>query len=114
MTPQPKKTDASRHLLVVDDDRLVLAALAEGLRGAGYRVTGTASGEDGIRLAIGNAGRLPEGFNLARVPGGVSGLGLVRALLPRRSASLAIAQQGERVVASVALDPPSITRLDPA
>ena len=36
------------------------------------------------------------GFNLARVPGGVSGLGLVRALLPRRSATLTIEQQGER------------------
>jgi two-component sensor histidine kinase len=71
-------------------------------------------GEEGVRIAIGNAGRLPEGFNLARVPGGVSGLGLVRALLPRRSASLAIEQQGEHVMASVTLDPPSIARLDPA
>ena len=32
-----------------------------------------------------------EGFDLARVRGGVSGLGLVRALLPRRSATLASA-----------------------
>ena len=71
-------------------------------------------GEAGVRIAIGNHGRLPEGFNLARVPGGVSGLGLVRALLPRRSAALAIEQHGEQVVASVTLDPPSITRLDPA
>ena len=71
-------------------------------------------GEDGVRIAIGNAGRLPAGFDLARVPGGVSGLGLVRALLPRRSAALAIEQRGEQVVATVTLDPPSITRLDPA
>jgi PAS domain S-box-containing protein len=71
-------------------------------------------GEEGIRIAIGNAGRLPEGFNLARVPGGVSGLGLVRALLPRRSARLAIEQHGEQVLASVTLEPPSVTRLDPA
>jgi PAS domain S-box-containing protein len=71
-------------------------------------------GEDGVRIAVGNVGRLPEGFNLARVPGGVSGLGLVRALLPRRSASLAIEQQGEHVMATVTLDPPSISRLDPA
>ena len=35
---------------MVDDDRLVLAALAEGLRGAGYRVTGTASGKDALGL----------------------------------------------------------------
>lgn len=42
---------SQRHLLVVDDDRLVLAALAEGLRSAGYRVTGTASSTDALAIA---------------------------------------------------------------
>ena len=37
-----------RHILVVDDDRLVLAALTEGLRAAGYRVTSAASGEGAL------------------------------------------------------------------
>ena len=46
----PRKKEAQQHILVVDDDRLVLAALAEGLRGAGYRVTGTASGKDALGL----------------------------------------------------------------
>jgi len=46
----PRKKEAQRHILVVDDDRLVLAALAEGLRTAGYRVTGSASGEDALGL----------------------------------------------------------------
>jgi hypothetical protein len=36
---------------------------------------------------------------------------LVRALLPRRNASLALTQQGERVVATVVLAPPVVTRL---
>lgn len=40
-----------RHVLVVDDDRLVLAALSEGLRAAGYRVTGTVNGADALALA---------------------------------------------------------------
>ncbi|MBI2509270.1 MAG: response regulator, partial [Betaproteobacteria bacterium] len=40
-----------RHILVVDDDRLVLAALSEGLRGAGYRVSGAVSGEDALAMA---------------------------------------------------------------
>ncbi len=40
-----------RHILVVDDDRLVLAALCEGLRSAGYRVTGTATPEDALGIA---------------------------------------------------------------
>jgi response regulator NasT len=45
------KREQRRHILVVDDDRLVLAALAEGLRAAGYRVTGAASGEDALAAA---------------------------------------------------------------
>src|SRR5690349_18194873 len=54
MEIQPKKK-MQRHILVVDDDRLVLAALAEGLRGAGYRVTGAASGEDALTSAARDA-----------------------------------------------------------
>ena len=46
-----KEKQVARHVLVVDDDRLVLAALAEGLRGAGYRVTGAASAEDALTAA---------------------------------------------------------------
>ncbi len=69
-------------------------------------------GDAGVSVVIGNPARLPAGFNLARFPGGVSGLGLVRALLPRRSASLTIEQQGERVVATVALSPPGVMRLE--
>jgi PAS domain S-box-containing protein len=70
--------------------------------------------EQGVRIVIANRARLPEGFSLARFPGGVSGLGLVRALLPRRSATLAIEQDGETVRATVTLQPPCITRLPPA
>ena len=65
---------------------------------------------DALRVAIRNAGRLREGFNLAQVPGGVSGLGLVRALLPRRSASFALTQQGDDVLTEVLLRPPSVQR----
>jgi two-component sensor histidine kinase len=65
---------------------------------------------DALRVAIRNAGRLREGFNLAQVPGGVSGLGLVRALLPRRSASFALTQQGGEVLTEVLLRPPSVQR----
>jgi two-component sensor histidine kinase len=67
----------------------------------------------GVRIVIDNRGTLPADFSLARFPGGVSGLGLVRALLPRRSAVLDIAQRADRVVASVELQPPSVTHLAP-
>ena len=43
------------HILVVDDDRLVLAALCEGLRNAGYRVTGCASPQDALAVAARDA-----------------------------------------------------------
>jgi response regulator NasT len=38
-------------LLIADDDRLVLATLAEGLRRAGYTVLDAAGGDEAIRLA---------------------------------------------------------------
>ena len=69
-----------------------------------------ACGEHGVRVAISNRGRLAAGFSIARFPNGVSGLGLVRALLPRKSATLAIEQVGERVVATVTLRPPGVAR----
>ena len=69
------------------------------------------SNEGGVQIVIGNVGQLPTGFSLARFPGGVSGLGLIRALLPRRSASLKIEQDDNRVVATVAIVPPGVTRL---
>ena len=69
-----------------------------------------ACGEQGVQVAISNRGRLAAGFSVARIPNGVSGLGLVRALLPKKSATLAIEQAGERVVASVTLRPPGVAR----
>ena len=65
---------------------------------------------DEVTVAITNPGRLAPGFSLAGIPGGVSGLGLVRALLPRRSAALTLLQVDEQVVTTVALRPPGIRR----
>lgn len=70
---------------------------------------------DEARLAISihSPGQLRSGFSLAQVPPGVSGLGLVRALLPRRTATLTLLQAGIEVEAKVVLVPPSITLLEP-
>ncbi|WP_158288861.1 PAS domain S-box protein [Rubrivivax albus] len=65
---------------------------------------------DAAVVDIRHAGQLPEAFDLARFPGGVSGLGLVRALLPRRSATLSLEQVGEEVLTRVRLSPPSVRR----
>jgi PAS domain S-box-containing protein len=65
--------------------------------------------ETGVQVVIRNLGRLPADFDLARVRGGVSGLGLVRALLPRRCAVLDIVQDGTEVVTTVSIGPPAVT-----
>ena len=65
--------------------------------------------EQQVCIEIRNTGVLPEGFNVHRVPGGVSGLGLVRALLPRRSSKLSMTQEGEQVVTRIELNPPGIS-----
>jgi PAS domain S-box-containing protein len=67
-------------------------------------------GEMGVRIKVSNLAVLAPGFDLLRIPGGVSGLGLVRALLPRRSARLTLEQHADRVVAEMVLQPPVVTR----
>jgi PAS domain S-box-containing protein len=62
----------------------------------------------GVTVQIGNEGGLPPGFRIEHRPQAVSGLGLVRALLPRRHASLAMEQRGSQVVATVSLAPPVV------
>ncbi|MBI3367815.1 MAG: PAS domain S-box protein, partial [Burkholderiales bacterium] len=66
-----------------------------------------------LAITIVNPGQLREGFSLAQVAPGVSGLGLVRALLPRRTATLTLTAQQDTVQAQVLLVPPSISLLDP-
>ena len=70
------------------------------------------STRDQVRVEIRNDGRLPVDFRLEQIGAGVAGLGLVRALLPRRSSTLALDNDGtDRVLASVSLRPPSLVRL---
>ncbi|MCV2359224.1 PAS domain S-box protein [Paucibacter sp. TC2R-5] len=68
-------------------------------------------GVNSVAVEIINTGRLPTDFSLAQVPGGVSGLGLVRALLPRRSALLTLDQREEFVVCRMELLAPSVSLL---
>jgi PAS domain S-box-containing protein len=72
-----------------------------------------ACGDAEVRITISNRGQLAPEFNLARIPGGVSGLGLVRALLPRRSATLALEQRADQVLTTVVLAPPGVQRAGP-
>ncbi|MBB3196562.1 PAS domain S-box protein [Roseateles terrae] len=67
-----------------------------------------------VLLRISNEGQLPPGFDLKQIRGGVSGLGLVRALLPRRSALLSLQQEGDRVLCELSLWPPGVSWLPQA
>jgi PAS domain S-box-containing protein len=63
---------------------------------------------DGLAVRIQNAGRLPAGFDLGRISSGVSGLGLIKALLPRRGAHLTLEQDDDRVTALLDLSAPAV------
>jgi PAS domain S-box-containing protein len=64
---------------------------------------------DGMVFSIENPGRLPAGFDLGRIATSVSGLGLVKSMLPRRGAKLTLEQAGAVVVARLHLSPPAIS-----
>jgi PAS domain S-box-containing protein len=62
----------------------------------------------GVRVEIVNEGALPPDFRLEQRPQAVSGLGLVRALLPRRHATLSLEQRDTHIVATVTLSQPVV------
>jgi PAS domain S-box-containing protein len=112
---------AAHDWLLPEAESIPLALLLNELlsnavkHGAGSPVScRLAASGDGVSIVIANGGRLQAAFDIAAIPAGVYGLGLVRALLPRRSATLALAQEGPQVVARVVLRAPSVQRVKPA
>jgi len=69
------------------------------------------SGE-GVIWHVSNEGRLADGFDFATISAGAAGLSLVKALLPRKGASLTVRQYGERVLAELVLLPPVVRLSD--
>jgi PAS domain S-box-containing protein len=64
---------------------------------------------DVVVLDVAAQGRLPEDFELQRAGrSAVAGLGLVRALLPRRSSRFTLEQRGDEVVARIELQAPAV------
>jgi PAS domain S-box-containing protein len=88
-------------------NELFTNAVKHGRGGGDVRCRLAAEGER-VRIRIASRGALAAGFDLAQVRGGVSGLGLVRALLPRRSSTLTLVQDGDDVVAEIELRPPGV------
>ena len=74
------------------------------------RAEATLADAASVVIEIVNHGRLREGYDQRSRGSGPSGLGLVRALLPRRSAELSLTQDGEQVVTRVLLRPPAVRK----
>ncbi len=87
-------------------NELLTNAIKHGEQGE-VRCELTARGE-AICIRVVGQSQLPADFNLGQIRSGVSGLGLVRALLPRKTATLALKQEGSEVVAQVDIQPPSV------
>jgi PAS domain S-box-containing protein len=87
-------------------NELLTNAIKHG-RGEEVRCELAVRGEN-LHIAIASPATLVPDFDLNQRRSVVSGLGLVRALLPRRSATLALAQEGDEVVARLELRPPSV------
>lgn len=99
-------SEAVPFALVINE----LAGIALNQRGArAFRVVGKLTPRgNGVELRIEYPGKLPEGFDPARVAEGTAGFGLVRALLPRRGARLTVEQLGPLVVMRLELMAPAI------
>jgi len=69
-----------------------------------------AAEDDRVIVTLTHEGRLPEGFDLARIGRATSGLGLIKSLLPRRGSQLQLLQDGDCVVTRLTLSPPAIAR----
>jgi PAS domain S-box-containing protein len=113
--------DAVERWLLPDQEAVPLALVINelGTNAIKHRAPGAAvearlqALPDGLAIEIASAGALPEGFDLARLGPSPSGLGLVKALLPRRGARLALFQRGDRVVARAELTLPALRERAP-
>ena len=74
----PDLPSSNKRILIVDDDRLVLAVIATGLRGAGYQVVSAESAEDAEAWLAG--GERPDLAILDVSMPGLGGLHLARRL----------------------------------
>ena len=114
--PAPQRfglTEADSIPIALTVNELLTNAIKHSDSASGAIVCRMVCSADELSLCVFNQGRLAAGFNLAQVPSGISGLGLVRALLPRKGAQISLAQDGPSVVARLRLSPPALALLEP-
>lgn len=88
-------------------NELLANAGRHGPPGQPCRVAVGADGS-GAWIHVINAGGLPAGFDFATLPRGATGLGLVKALLPRRGAALRFTQADGETCAALSLQAPVV------
>jgi PAS domain S-box-containing protein len=94
--------------LVINE--LAANAVAHAKGDAGLRLF--ADGADALVVEVWNGGELPESFEPAGAKTKASGIGLMRALVPRKGGDLKFTQADSIVTATLRLSPPAIYRRD--
>ena len=74
----------------------------------GARVSMTSPAENVVVFEFENVGHLPVGFDYTKVNNHASGIGLIKALVPRRGGSIEYLQQGTSVIVRLTLQAPAI------
>jgi len=64
--------------------------------------------ESGVVIKVANDGTLPKSFDFDNLPLTSSGLGLVKALIPRRGTKLSFSQQNTEVIVTLGLTTPAL------
>jgi PAS domain S-box-containing protein len=96
--------------LVINE--LAANAAAHGKGECGLKLYAT--GQDVVVIEIWNSGLLPDNFDNAGSKNRASGLGLIRALVPRKGGSLSLSNGDGIVRATLTLAPPAIYRMGDA
>jgi CheY-like chemotaxis protein len=79
MVPIPDTQSAAAQILVIEDDVLVRALVADGLREAGFTVIEASNADDALAYVTAG-GEVDLVFSDIRMPGSLSGLELARQL----------------------------------
>lgn len=88
-------------------NELLLNAIKHGAAGGIPKVE-LHDGGGKAHIAISNRGQLPQGFDYEKGRGFGTGLGLVKALMPRKGATLSLRQEDDRVTATLYLEAPVV------
>lgn len=101
-----KEEESVSVALVLNE--LVMNAAKHRVRGSSAIKIDTVELENGVELRIRNPGFLPPNFDAASLSRAGNGLALACSLLPRRGARIALSEDGDNVLTTMALQVPDV------